>query len=747
MRARQYDFALYFQAAMVFGLSLSLATPVIEQIGYTVPGFFMRALFTGLYVMVYMAYYLFPAAVVSIPLLIAFLAVLYFRNVTFVVEWVTAISTIPQPSDAHFWPLLILAGITLVLFVVVFKFKYSLLLLFFAGLAVFVPLWYLFVDSAYPAAVFYSACCLMLLSYYNGSKLWKKFLQRDENKEGIIALRRSWLGYTASLLSITVMLTLILPKDLAPVPWYSLQAWVNETFSYLTNLRSSETNGIRGDGGVFGFYSFDSQKDTELGNALWQDETILLEVRGDGGIYLKGSIKDTYTGRLWKKTGVLDAKDSFPAPKEPLLDYLTETEVTIKHKRLRTSSVFSMLYPQDVSSLPGSLRIGQNSTLVMSESIPLHREYTVEGLDLAYSANFAEMEKEEELSSLDQYLDLPPDLPHRVRQLALEVAGERQSYYNRMKSLETYLRHNYNYNRDVPFAGQQRDFVDYFLFDLGEGYCTYFATSLAVMGRVVGVPTRYVSGFSVPAEESRNGVYEVAGTNAHAWVEAYIPGLGWLPFEATPGFRTSAELPLHRDAVENGPDAYEDEEGHAGPINDHGLYDQHIDYPISFTEIESRIRAVDFFAVLSQGLAAVFIAALSGLIVFMVYRLRSIKRMISELEAQDPGRRAVGYYLITLSLLDRIDLGKYPGETPRVYSKRINRWVYFLTLNFREVSEGINLALYSNEAVSPDLADEAEQFFQNIFKHYLSKVGKLTALVEILVKGKHFNEHLNSQYV
>ena len=112
-----------------------------------------------------------------------------------------------------------------------------------------------------------------------------------------------------------------------------------------------------------------------------------------------------------------------------------------------------------------------------------------------------------------------------------------------MKALESYLRDNYSYNSETPHLTAGIDFVDSFLFRSREGYCTYFATALAVMGRAAGVPTRYVIGFKVPEKRSAGGIYEVAGTDAHAWVEGYIPGIGWLPFEPTPAFSTADSLP------------------------------------------------------------------------------------------------------------------------------------------------------------------------------------------------------------
>lgn len=79
--------------------------------------------------------------------------------------------------------------------------------------------------------------------------------------------------------------------------------------------------------------------------------------------------------------------------------------------------------------------------------------------------------------------------------------------------------------------------MDYFLFHQKKGYCTYFASAFGVLARCVGIPTRYVEGFMVDYKEKDNvGAYQVGSNNAHAWVEAYIEGIGWIPFEPTPAF-------------------------------------------------------------------------------------------------------------------------------------------------------------------------------------------------------------------
>jgi len=89
----------------------------------------------------------------------------------------------------------------------------------------------------------------------------------------------------------------------------------------------------------------------------------------------------------------------------------------------------------------------------------------------------------------------------------------------------------YNELIAAPPAGQ--DGVDYFLFDVREGYCDYYASAMAVMARVVGIPARVAAGYSQGEYNPETGAYRVREKNAHAWVEIYFPRYGWVEFEPT----------------------------------------------------------------------------------------------------------------------------------------------------------------------------------------------------------------------
>ena len=133
---------------------------------------------------------------------------------------------------------------------------------------------------------------------------------------------------------------------------------------------------------------------------------------------------------------------------------------------------------------------------------------------------------------MPRYLQLPTSLPARVRILAEQIAADEATPYDKAVAIERYLR-EIPYNQDVPGPGLTQDGVDYFLFEEKQGYCDYFASAMVVMLRAVGVPARYVRGYS--QGQQTDGVYQILKSDGHAWPEVFFPGYGWIEFEPTSG--------------------------------------------------------------------------------------------------------------------------------------------------------------------------------------------------------------------
>jgi len=144
------------------------------------------------------------------------------------------------------------------------------------------------------------------------------------------------------------------------------------------------------------------------------------------------------------------------------------------------------------------------------------------------------------------YLQLPTDLPATIRNKALEVTASAGTPYEKAAAVEQFLR-SYGINLDIAAAPPKRDSVEYFLFDVKEGYFDYHASAMVVMLRSLGIPARMAVGYVIRANDRvpQTNVYLVRELNAFAWPEVYFPGLGWVEFNPTP-----SEPPVIRSGID-----------------------------------------------------------------------------------------------------------------------------------------------------------------------------------------------------
>lgn len=126
-----------------------------------------------------------------------------------------------------------------------------------------------------------------------------------------------------------------------------------------------------------------------------------------------------------------------------------------------------------------------------------------------------------------------PYLAPKVRELAVEITGDSDSVYDKVTAVRDYLLANYSYSLEA--AGRKTDSpVTDFLFETREGHCEYFATTMTVLLRTQGIPTRVVNGFQRGEWNPYENYYHVRQSDAHSWVEVYFPGYGWITFDPTP---------------------------------------------------------------------------------------------------------------------------------------------------------------------------------------------------------------------
>jgi hypothetical protein len=133
----------------------------------------------------------------------------------------------------------------------------------------------------------------------------------------------------------------------------------------------------------------------------------------------------------------------------------------------------------------------------------------------------------------DRYQQLPDPLDPRIPELAHKLTDSEPSPYRRALVIEHYLTTQYSYTLQLPSQPPADPLAD-FLFHRRRGHCEYFASSMAVMLRTVGIPSRVITGFRGAQFNQVNSTYIVRARDAHSWVEAYIPGAGWTTFDPTP---------------------------------------------------------------------------------------------------------------------------------------------------------------------------------------------------------------------
>jgi hypothetical protein len=100
-------------------------------------------------------------------------------------------------------------------------------------------------------------------------------------------------------------------------------------------------------------------------------------------------------------------------------------------------------------------------------------------------------------------------------------------------AIERYLSTRYQYTLQLPSQPPADPIAD-FLFSRRRGHCEYFASSMAIMLRTLGIPSRIITGFRGAQFNQLNANYIVRASDAHSWVEAFIPGAGWITFDPTP---------------------------------------------------------------------------------------------------------------------------------------------------------------------------------------------------------------------
>ncbi|BDZ31715.1 transglutaminase domain-containing protein [Lactiplantibacillus sp. WILCCON 0030] len=295
-----------------------------------------------------------------------------------------------------------------------------------------------------------------------------------------------------------------------------------------------------------------SEDTATLGGSIQDDNQVAFRVIASQSHYWRVDTRDTYSGQGWevekdtqikrKPTWTSSGYTQSPTAATQTVQLTfpkTMTYVPISYGQTtwRVSQAQQKRHGIGYASQRGRLYVNLGKTPLTKITYQLQtQQYTAAQLKAATGDPNAELD--------DSYTTLPDELPKRVKTLSQKLTQTAPTQYAKVQALMTYLKQDnrFEYTKiDTPTTPKGRDYVDYFLFTSRRGYCDNFSTSLVVMLRELNIPARWAQGFNGgtrgQATKSGRYHYSILNSNAHSWAEVYFAGIGWVPFDPTPGYQ------------------------------------------------------------------------------------------------------------------------------------------------------------------------------------------------------------------
>ncbi len=339
------------------------------------------------------------------------------------------------------------------------------------------------------------------------------------------------------------------------LPFSPKISWLDVFTGRLVNP-AYPSDGGQSDGGAplqwnpRGYFGFSPTVDLRLRGRL--DDTVVMRVRATREFNWRALVFDTYTGSGWK---ISDARVQELDGTFPPITIVHQGDEVLSYAA-RPLQVVQTFYidqeqPNVVFAAPLAERLYVPSSKVYLDRYGSARLTNTLKPGMVYSVvSRALVPDPQRLRSAPgempefiraRYLRLPV-LPARVHELARRLTAGQPTLYDRAMAINHYLWTHYQYDLTIPPQPRPGDAVDYFLFEGRRGYCEQFASAMIVLLRAAGIPARLVTGYTPGTLNPVTGLLEVRNSDAHAWVEVFFPGVGWVEFEPTPGFAETSAL-------------------------------------------------------------------------------------------------------------------------------------------------------------------------------------------------------------
>ena len=288
----------------------------------------------------------------------------------------------------------------------------------------------------------------------------------------------------------------------------------------------------------------------DLGSNLRRGDIVLAatyNTSNSEGAYLRLATLDDFNGRTWTPNMVAptarNAVDEFPDP-SGLTPPVAREELTADITRVRHHRQLAAraLPGSSIEGLDGNWHWEESGLAVRSADTTVRgQDYRVEFLDVEPTLDQLQSVLPAPEGTASKFLEVPRQMPPIIAETAHEIADGFDTAYDRATAIQEYFHgSDFHYSEDAPvrggYDGEGADVIGVFL-DKKVGYCVHYASAMAIMARVMGIPSRIAVGFQ-PGERSFDRgqtTFSVNSDDLHAWPELYFAGIGWLRFEPTPG--------------------------------------------------------------------------------------------------------------------------------------------------------------------------------------------------------------------
>ena len=263
-------------------------------------------------------------------------------------------------------------------------------------------------------------------------------------------------------------------------------------------------------------------------SSLSLSDELAFRVTFDGTIpeprdrYWRGLVLYRFNGRTWSGNEPMVGNNQ--RERDKIIVSGTPINYSVALEPTRQQWVFALDIPYSWSLARTSMGREQQ----LSRELPIDQRVVYEAV--SYTEYRTDIEMRD--ATTDWYLRLPPGSNPRTTELAQQMfakAGSQENYVDAV--LRKFHQEEYYYTLEPPALGNNP--VDSFLFNTQQGFCEHYASAFAVMMRSVGIPARIVLGYQGGELNPKAGHLIVRQSDAHAWTEVWMPGIGWYRVDPT----------------------------------------------------------------------------------------------------------------------------------------------------------------------------------------------------------------------